>query len=245
MQKRLSQLGIDIFSGAETTRVSPRFVLFQSDDLKSAQTGIDPLQKGAIVLPILTLLLFGAAIALSRGRRKTALHAGLGIAAGMLVILTAFNVGRSFYLDAVTSPTLPSNAAAAAYDQLLSFPRLAARTGFVLGIIIAIGAWLAGPTATATRLRSLTKDGKDRELATVGVAGWVARADWHPGHRGRDRRPGPGPLEPPEARHGAGRHDPGAPGHGRQRAPRLRPVPALRLLQNGRTTTDTQQTERR
>jgi hypothetical protein len=176
VNKRLSQLGIGIFSGAQTTRVSPRFVLFQSDDLKSAQTGVDLLQKGAIVLPILTLLLFGAAIALSRGRRKTVLHAGLGLAAGMLFILTAFNVGRTFYLDAVSSPTLPSNAAAAAYDQLLSFLRLAARTGFVLGIIIAIGAWLAGPSTTATRLRSLTKGGKDRELATEGFAGAVARS---------------------------------------------------------------------
>jgi hypothetical protein len=126
------------------------------------------------VLPILTLLLFAAAIALSRNRRKTVLHAGLGLSIGMLVILTAFNVGRSFYLDAVRSAN--RDAAAAAYDQVLNFLRLSARTGFVLGIIIAIGAWLAGPSPSAVRLRSMVRGGEDRQLATEGFAGWVARS---------------------------------------------------------------------
>jgi hypothetical protein len=42
------------------------------------------------------------------------LHAGLGLAIGMVVILTAFNVGRTFYLDAVKSAN--RDAAAAVYD---------------------------------------------------------------------------------------------------------------------------------
>ena len=174
VRKRLDSLGIDIFSGANAKRVSPRIVLFKSDDLKTAQGATDLLQKGAIVLPILTLLLFAAAIALSRNRRKTVLHAGLGISVGMLVILTAFNVGRTFYLDAVKSAN--RDAAAAAYDQVLNFLRLTARTGFVLGIIIAIGAWLAGPSHSAVRLRSMVRGGEDRQLATEGFSGWVARS---------------------------------------------------------------------
>ncbi len=176
VRKRLEGIGVDVFSGADAKRVSPRFVLFQSEDLKSAQSATDLLQKLAVVLPVLTLLLFAAAIALSRNRRKTVLHAGLGFSVGMLVILTAFNVGRSFYLDAVTTATLTQAAAGAAYDQLLSFLRLSARSGFVLGIIIAIGAWLSGPSAGATRLRSMVRGGEDRQLATAGFAGWVARS---------------------------------------------------------------------
>jgi hypothetical protein len=174
VRKRLDSLGIDVFSGAEAKRVSPRFVLFQSDDLKEAQTATDLLQKSAIVLPIVTLLLFAAAIVLSRRRRKTVLHAGLGLAAGMLVILLAFNVGRSFYLDAVKSAN--RDAAAAVYDQVLNFLRLSARTGVAIGILIAIGAWLAGPSAAAVRLRSMVRGGEDRQLATEGFAGWVARS---------------------------------------------------------------------
>jgi hypothetical protein len=174
VKKKLNDLGIDVFNDVSAERISPRLVLFQSDELEQAQGLTNLLQKGAVVLPIVTLLLFAAAIALSRARRKTVLHAGLGLAIGMLVILTAFNVGRTFYLDAVKSAN--RDAAAAVYDQVLNFLRLSARTGFVIGILIAIGAWLAGPTSTATRLRALTKGGADRELATDGFAGWVARS---------------------------------------------------------------------
>jgi hypothetical protein len=174
VRKRLSSLGIDVFSGAQAKRISPRFVIFQSDDLKEAQTATDLLQKGSIVLPIVTLILFAAAIALSRRRRKTVLHAGLGLAIGMLFILAAFNIGRSFYLDAVKSAN--RDAAAAVYDQVLNFLKFSARTGAVLGLLIALGAWLAGPGSLAVRLRSLVRGGEDRQLATEGFPGWVARS---------------------------------------------------------------------
>jgi hypothetical protein len=176
VRTRLQGLGINVFSGADAKRVSPRFVLFQSDDLKSAQSAVDLLQKLSIILPILTLALFAAAIALSRKRRKTVMWSGIGLAIGMAVILTAFNVGRAIYLDAVTTPQLTSAAAGAAYDQLLSFLRLSARSGVVLGILIAIGAWLSGPSSSATRLRLLARGGESRQLATTGFAGWVARS---------------------------------------------------------------------
>ena len=174
VKQRLNSLGIDVFNDVQSQRISPRLVLFQSDELEQAQGLTNLLQKGAVVLPIVTLLLFAAAIALSRARRQTVLHAGLGIAIGMLVILTAFNVGRTFYLDAVKRAN--RDAAAAVYDQVLNFLRLTARTGFVIGILVAIGAWIAGPSSTATRLRALTRGGADRELATDGFAGWAARS---------------------------------------------------------------------
>ncbi len=174
VRKRLDSLGIDVFSSTTATRISPRFVVFQSDDLKQAQSITDLLQKGAVVLPILTLVLFAAAIALSRRRRKTVMYAGLGLSLGMLVILSAFNIGRTFYLDAVK--TANRDAAAAVYDQVLNFLRLSTRTGFVVGIVVAIGAWLAGPSTAALRVRSLVRGGEDRQLATEGFAGWVARS---------------------------------------------------------------------
>ncbi len=174
VKKRLNDLGVDVFNDVQAERISPRLVLFQSDELEQAQGLTNLLQKGAVVLPIVTLVLFAAAIALSRRRRKTVLHAGIGIAVGMLVILTAFNVGRTFYLDAVKSAN--RDAAAAVYDQVLSFLRLGARTIFVVGILIALGAWLAGPGSLATRLRAMTRGGANRQLATEGFAGWVAHA---------------------------------------------------------------------
>jgi hypothetical protein len=174
VQKALAGIGINVFSDSSARRVSPRFVLIQSDELKSAQSAVDLLQKLSIVLPIVMLLFFAAAIAISRNRRMTVLHAGLGFAAAMLVVLTAFNLGRTAYLDALKAAH--PDAAAAVYDQLLSFLRLSARSLFALGLVVAIGAWLAGPSTAAVRVRSFVRGGEGTQLATEGFPGWIARS---------------------------------------------------------------------
>jgi hypothetical protein len=104
------------------------------------------------VLPVLTVLFLAAAIALSPRRRRTVLHAALGIALAVGLLLIVFNIGRSAYLDALGA-NVHRDAAGAVYDQLLEFLRTALRTVFVLAAVVAIGAWIAGPGQVATRIR--------------------------------------------------------------------------------------------
>ncbi len=153
IRTKLEGLGLDIFSDASGgTRVSNQFVLFQSDDLEAVQGGVDLLQSLAVVLPILTVLLIAAAVALSGNRRKTLLRAALGVAFMMALLLIGFNVLRSVFVDAFR----PEGQAAggAVYDQLLGFLRLSVRALFALGVVVAIGAWLAGPGSLAVRTRA-------------------------------------------------------------------------------------------
>ena len=128
VQSVLDKAGIDVFSGGSGS--TPQIVLISSSDLKSAQGITDLLQKLAWVLPVLTILAFAGAIALSGNRRRTILRSGLGIAFGMGILLVVLNLGRHFYLDALPS-SVSQPAASAVYDQLLSFLRLALRTAFV------------------------------------------------------------------------------------------------------------------
>ena len=149
----LEQRGVDVFDEGNATRVNRQIVLIQSDTLESAQNITDLLQKLAYILPILTLLAFAMAIGLSGNRRRTILRSALGVALAMGLLLVVFNVGRHLYLGALP-PTVNENAAAAVYDQLLSFLRLSLRTAFVVALIIAFAAWVSGPGTTATRFRS-------------------------------------------------------------------------------------------
>ena len=174
VQGVLDKAGIDVFSN---TSGPPQIVLFSSSDLKSAQGATDLLQKSAWVLPVLTILAFAVAIALSGNRRRTVLRSALGIALGMGILLVGLNTGRHFYLDALPS-SVSRPAATAVYDQLLSFLRLALRTAFVLAIVVAIGAWLASPGALATKIREGTLSlvrGHDTGEEPSGLAVWVAR----------------------------------------------------------------------
>jgi len=175
VQGVLEKAGIDVFSSSSGS--TPQIVLISSEDLKSAQGITDLLQKLAWVLPVLTILAFGVAIGLSGNRRRTVLRSALGLALGMGLLLAVLNAGRHFYLDALPA-TVSRPAATAVYEQLLSFLRLSLRTGFVLAIVVALGAWLAGPGSFATKLREGTLRlvrGHDTGEEPSGLAVWVAR----------------------------------------------------------------------
>ncbi len=153
-------------------------MLFKSEELTKIQGGVDLLDSLAWVLPILLLVLLALAIAISPNRRRTVLRTAIWVAVGMALVLALFNVGRTFYLDAVTDAGANRDAAAAAYDQILSFLRTSARTAFVVAVVVAIGAWLAGPGRLATRIRgAVTGMGgggeSGAEPSPIGL--WVAR----------------------------------------------------------------------
>ncbi len=91
----------------------------------------------------------------------------------MGLMLVLFNLGRTIYLDALPS-TVNQSAAGDVYDQVLTFLRTALRTSFVLAVIVAIGAWLAGPGRVATRIREGVRGGSSHDLAPGETASPVA-----------------------------------------------------------------------
>ncbi len=98
-------------------------------------------------------MLIGAGIYVARGRRRALIAAGLGFAASMLVLGIGLQIGRTIYLNSVPQSVLPSDAAAAAYDTLIRFIREGLRAMLVVGLVVALAAFLTGPSATAVKAR--------------------------------------------------------------------------------------------
>ncbi len=174
VQNALESRGIDAFANANPNRT---IVLIDSKNLRKAQGFVDLLDKLAWILPVVTVLLFAAAIVLSRNRRRTILRGALGVALGMGLLLVVFNLARHFYLDALPG-SVHQDAAAAVYDQLLSFLRVSLRTAFVVALVIALATWIAGPGERATRIRAGTLAlvrGRERDGEPSAVAVFVAR----------------------------------------------------------------------
>jgi hypothetical protein len=175
VQGALSKIGVDIFSSSSGT--PPRqLVLFKSDELTKIQGGVDLLDTLAYWLPIVMLVMLIVAIVISPNRRRTVLRAAIGIAIGMALLLVIFNVARSFYLDAGFKNR---DAAGAAYDQVLSFLRLSARSALAVAVVVAVGAWVAGPGRLATRIREgvkrLSSGGESATIEQSGVGHFVNR----------------------------------------------------------------------
>jgi hypothetical protein len=80
----------------------------------------------------------------------------------MLVLAAGLVIFRGIYLDSVPTSKLPADAAAALFDALVAFIKESLRTVLVAGLIVAAGAFQAGPSATAVRIRAAFTRGLGR-----------------------------------------------------------------------------------
>jgi hypothetical protein len=159
--------------------VHATFALFPSKNLVKAQKAYRLINDLKIVLPIVTLVLFGLGVLTARGHRRALIGAGLGLAASMLVLGAALLIARGIYLSSVPA-SAPADAAAAAFDILVRFVRTALRTLLVAGLIVAAGAFFTGPSAAAVRTRHALSYGLGR-LRRGGESGPASR--WTYAHR--------------------------------------------------------------
>ena len=148
----LASRGLTIVNSIPIIHVT--FALFPSKNLVKAQTAYRLINDLKWVLPILTLVLLGLGIYIAKGHRRATIGAGLGFAASMLVLGAGLLIARSIYLNAVPNGTVPGDAAAAAFDTLVRFIRIGLRTLLVVGLVVAIGAFITGPSVTARGVRS-------------------------------------------------------------------------------------------
>ena len=159
--------------------VHATFALFPSKNLAKAQKAYRLINDLKIVLPIVTLVLFGLGVLTARGHRRALIGAGLGLAASMLVLGAALLIARGIYLSSVPA-SAPADAAAAAFDILVRFVKTALRTLLVAGLIVAAGAFFTGPSAAAVRTRHALSSGLAR-VRRGGESGPASR--WTYAHR--------------------------------------------------------------
>jgi hypothetical protein len=154
VKAELDARGISIFDRVPADAVSTSFVLMESEELGRAQRGVRLLEAVSIALPLAVLACLAAAIALSSRRRRTVLQAGLGIAAGMVVLGAALTLARPLYVDAVAGPGLPEDAAVAFYEIVVHWLRIGIRAIGGLALLVAAAAFLTGPSRAALGVRS-------------------------------------------------------------------------------------------
>lgn len=135
--------------------VDKQFVIFESPGLAKAQRAVNALDKASAILPWLGIACAAAAVAVApRGRRVRALSlAGLAIAVGMLVLAIGILVARAVYLDDLPSDVLSPDAASAVLDTVLVPLRTSLRAVAVVGLVIAVGAYLTGGSASSLTVR--------------------------------------------------------------------------------------------
>jgi LPXTG-motif cell wall-anchored protein len=129
-------------------------------------------------LPWIGIVLAAGGIAAARRRRRALTRAALGLGAGMIVLGIGLLIGRHIYLDQVPTDKLPRGTAQFLFDTIVRFLRLGLRLVLLLALLVAVGAWVSGPSRAAVVTRHTIssvprKFGRKIETGVVGP--FVAR----------------------------------------------------------------------
>ncbi|MCX5357949.1 hypothetical protein OG864_04400 [Streptomyces sp. NBC_00124] len=152
--------------------VDKQMVLFQSDKLERMQGAVHALDVVGTWMPVLTVFIGAAGVFLAYRRRRALAKTALGAAFACLIVAIGLVVARRYYLDHLPPQVQSEAAAAAIFDQLLHFLRITLRTVVVLGVIVALGAYLVGPGGGARSVRATserTADSAARWAETHGI----------------------------------------------------------------------------
>ncbi len=170
VKNRLVDRGFGLASNIPS--VDKSFVLVQSDAITSAQGFYSTLNTLGVWLPIVTLALFVAGVVLARDRRRALLKGALGFTAGMVVLGVVLAVARTWYAGSTPADILTEEAAGNVFDTLVRFLRTGLRAVAVLGLVVALAAFLTGPSTAAVKTRATLEGGIGSMREGAETAGW-------------------------------------------------------------------------
>jgi len=157
VKQRLVDRGFDLAS--RIPDVNPSFTILQSEAITKAQSAFSLLNTLGNWLPVVMLIFLALGVYIAKGHRRALVGAGLGLAAGMVVLALGILLFRTIYLNALPLGVLDHDAAASFYDTLVRFLRLGLRTVLVFGLVIALAGFLTGGSVTAVRARAGLRSG--------------------------------------------------------------------------------------
>jgi hypothetical protein len=148
--------------------------LMKSDQLGTAQAGVQAIHVLSVWLLVAVLFLYGLAIYLARGKRRVTLR-NIGIAfvvVGLITLILRRLLGN-YIVNSLASPGYQ----VATHHLWLIGTAILGQIGAAIvlyGVIATLGALFAGPSALATRMRrSLAPTLNERQEIVWGVVGFV------------------------------------------------------------------------
>jgi hypothetical protein len=162
------QVGIGQDLAAKLPPDAGQIEILRSDELKTAQNVAIAIKGLALVLSILTFLVFGIAIYISRaGRWVTVLFSGIGLIAAGFAVIVAREIAGGIVVDQLVVAESARPAGEATWSIATSLMISIATTVIVVGVLFAIAGWLASPTGSARETRRVIAPTLQKHLAYV------------------------------------------------------------------------------
>jgi hypothetical protein len=159
--ERLEARGVNLFGGVQQDADQPKLVLFESDELASAQNVVKWLDRAAWFLPIAALAFAAGSVLLARTVMTGLLRVGIGFAVSMLVLLLLSGIARNRYLASLDE-NVSRGAASELFDAVVSSLQVISVLLILAGILVAVVAGVAavvGPRIRAPKAPSSAEQG--------------------------------------------------------------------------------------
>jgi hypothetical protein len=149
-----SQVGIGAGLAEKLPPDAGQITILRSDQLQTAQNIAAAVKGLALVMSLLTLIAFGAAIYLSRDERwVTVLFCGIGLVAAGFAVIVAREVAGGIVVDQLVVNDSVKPAAEETWSIATSLMTSITTTVIVIGVLFGISGWLASPTGPAKATR--------------------------------------------------------------------------------------------
>jgi Short C-terminal domain len=145
-----------------------QITILKSEQLKTAQDIVIAIKGLALILSILTFLVFGLAIYLTQGGRWiTVLFSGVALIIAALLVLVLRHVAGGVVVDQLVKQDNIKPAAEAAWSIGTSLMVSIATTIIIVGVFFSAAGWLSSPTGSARGTRRVLAPALSRYLPYV------------------------------------------------------------------------------
>jgi hypothetical protein len=160
-----AQLGVDVADKLPPDAAEIK--LLESDQLSTAQEVVNGLKDLSLILPLIALALYGLAVYLARGWRREAVRAwGISWMLIGVLVLVIRSVAGDVVVGSLARTDSVEPAVSAVWEIATSLLRNGGIAIFFYGLVILLGAVLAGPLGFAkSARRSLTPLLRERGIA--------------------------------------------------------------------------------
>jgi hypothetical protein len=151
---KLNSRGVHLFKPIPTKSGDLGFVVVSKSQISKFSGIFNTLVTLGWAVPIVAVVLGVLSVVVAVQRRKTLLRVALGVALFTLVLLGLLAWGRTTFLNQATAHNLDAGVSAAVWDTLLRFLKQDLRWTLLAAVLVAFGAWVAGPAQYAVWIRT-------------------------------------------------------------------------------------------
>ena len=155
LKARLVDAGLTFLEKVPVPADAGTVVLFTADELGMVQGIVNLLDTLNWILPALALLFLVAAVLISTDRRKFLMASGIALALAMAISLIGLNYGKNYLLDQIKVPANLTAAQVVWTGVVHNLVQILAGI-LALGVVVSVGAAVAGPYRWAVWLRTKT-----------------------------------------------------------------------------------------